>query len=148
MADLSVNISYINESQLVNSSINDYVVNNRKWFIELIPFDYQIKTVSGYLQYKGGGTIRVLIMNQNGEIININITNVAYAPKGIYNLVLISALYKKAGLYGHQGPILTIKTKDRQEVGYYRKENRLYYLILELSISEIKHDKKVFNTIL
>jgi len=77
-------------------------VNNIKWFIDLILLSYKVNTADdqGQLQIYGIGTALIYLTALDGDMIELEISNVAYAPSLRCNLLSLSVIAEKAGLKG------------------------------------------------
>jgi uncharacterized membrane protein len=88
---------------LADTATNIYIVNDPKWFTEFYVLNANINTTdnSTTLEVQGGGIVKVLLLNAQQQPIKLRLSDVAYAPKGRYNLLSLGLLAKKAGIHGH-----------------------------------------------
>ncbi|KAJ4865180.1 gag-polypeptide of LTR copia-type domain-containing protein [Trichoderma breve] len=119
------------DSWIFDSGANMMVCNSRKWFTQWTPIQYTISTAdfSNSLKIEGGGTCEVYVMNDDGKINTLEITEVAYAPNAHCNLMSTSHLGKKANLQGKWNKDwISIETPDGETLTLARENEGLYYV--------------------
>lgn len=89
---------------LSDSGANGHLVNDKKWFAvdAFFDIDMTIGTAgSESLHIAGGGKVNILSKNSDGQISEITLTDVAYAPKARCNLLSLHNFCYKGHLDGN-----------------------------------------------
>lgn len=90
---------------LLDSGANVHVVNDRRYFVDMQPFQLDIRTASGEtsMNVAGEGTAVVTVETPTGEEVELELTGVMYIPTSRCHLVSLSELANKGGFGGVWG---------------------------------------------
>jgi hypothetical protein len=131
---VSGNTNDINKNTwLLDGGTNVTVVNDKQYFTNFVPFDYEAAVANKHTSLKilGGGRVEVDI-TLDGDVTRMILNDVAYAPDAHCNLVSMSALARKGGINGrwdHKRIVLT--TREGEDFGEATICNGLYHLQIE-----------------
>jgi len=121
------------DTWLADTGANSHIVNDTKWFTDLTPLSYKVNTADdqGQLQIYGIGTALIYLTAPDGDMIELEISNAAYAPSSRCNLLSLSAIAEKAGLKGCWSKTgMTIETQDGYQIGLAPLIDGLYHIQL------------------
>ena len=119
---------------IADSGSNTHLANNLKWFSSVHAIQMDLGTVSSQasLDIVGGGCVSLHLKNSNGDVSELELSDVAFAPNSRLNILSLSCLFEKGTFRGKWGRTITIETADGYEIGVaeLRKEEGLYYFVL------------------
>ncbi|KAG9512183.1 hypothetical protein KCU93_g10402, partial [Aureobasidium melanogenum] len=118
---------------IADSGASLSITNDRAWFNEFRSFTLPMGTAASdeHLLIEGGGTVTLLLDIGDGQPVELEIHNVAYAPSARYNILSISQVAEKAGLRGHWSrDELTFHTAQDVQVGIAPLIDGLYHVQL------------------
>lgn len=122
------------DTWILDSGANAHVVNDIRWFNEFHPCAYFVDTADqdSRLAIKGGGSVSIDMQTKEG-VVELQLTNVAYAPETRCNILSLSLLAEDAGLCGDWGnQSIEIYTSDKEmHVATALLINGLYELQLD-----------------
>lgn len=132
--------SCTSETWLADTGCNTHIVNDRKWFKKgtFRRLDLGIATAdaSTSLEIKGGGDVQLILKCPDGFPMTVNLSEVAYAPKGKCNLFSGGMFASKTGMKGsYDDQYMTWIDPLGNEVGNATYVNGLYHLDVEMSQS-------------
>ena len=125
-------VRYSRDTWLLDSGCNTYVCNDPAWFLVLHEMDMKITTADNTagLDIKGGGTVKLRLLDGDGDAFELTLTKVAFAPGARANLISLSKL-GAAGLKGvWDDKAITIATSQGHHIGTANARNGLYHLAL------------------
>lgn len=120
------------DTWILDSGSNLHIVNDRKWFSTYVELTQDVGTAdgSGNLHVEGGGAVS-LPLDASGDVTDLVLQTVVYAPTSRCNILSLSLLSKRAGLKGQWGKDgIDIVDKDGHKVGQAPEINGLFPLSL------------------
>lgn len=117
---------------IADSGANAHIANSIKWFqsVHAINMDVDTADEKTSLHIVGGGRVSLLLKNIDGDVCELELSEVAFAPDSKCNLLSMSSLFDKGGFNGKWGRDLTIETSDGYKVGVAELREGLYHLAL------------------
>ena len=87
---------------ILDSGANVHAVNNMKWFNNFHEFDMKVATADDVntIDILGGGTVEVSTLTDEGELVTLELSKVAYSPGLRCNILSLSLLGKVGNLKG------------------------------------------------
>ena len=136
------------DSWILDSGSNVHLVNDIKWFTKFKPISYSVGTAdsSGELKIKGGGTVSLMIVQEDphNDPIELILSTVAYAPGLRCNVMSMSMLTEVAGLQGiWNDKGIAICTPENNRIATATLQDGLYRMKLstlaDLQIKDADH---------
>lgn len=120
------------DAWIADTGANAHIVNDAKWFTQLVPLQMEIGTADneGKLLILGGGHVEISLRNEDGDEIELRLSEAAFAPASTCNLLSLSALYEKSKFKGRWGKTITIESSDGDSIGEATLKDGLYHLNL------------------
>ena len=74
---------------LADTGANAHVVNDMRWFTDFVPMNMNIGTANDAtsMRIRGGGTVAIQLVDLEGDICEVTLSDVAYAPDARCNLL-------------------------------------------------------------
>ncbi|KFX96088.1 hypothetical protein V490_03519 [Pseudogymnoascus sp. VKM F-3557] len=134
--------SFKNDTWIIDSGANLHMTNVRSAFKSFTEMTYVVETAedNASLQIEGVGTVILRLIAADGEVVELELTNVAYAPCARCSVVSLSALIEVGGLSGTWGGDgITIETQGHV-IGRAVATNGLFHLEMEVATPAHKHN--------
>ena len=140
------------DTWILDSEANVHIVNDERWFTEIMPVTYTVSTAdnTGTLEIHGGGEVSLSLIGQDNSLIELILTTVTYAPGTWCNVLSLSMLAENAGLQGRwNGEKMTICTRDGHNIGIATLTDELYHLELKRSfLTDVSSETEIgFKTL-
>lgn len=116
---------------ILDSGANIYMCNDERWFTELHEFHTEINTAGvDKIKIVGGGTVCLSLIDADGDLFKLNLSDVAFSPTSRCNLLSQSRL-ANAGIRGEWlGKSCKLIHPNGSEIGSTSLENGLYHVRL------------------
>ncbi|KAH0166409.1 hypothetical protein KCU67_g4321, partial [Aureobasidium melanogenum] len=118
---------------IADSGASLCITNDKAWFKDFRVFSFPMGTAASdeELRIEGGGVVVLHLDIGDGQPVQLELHNVAYAPDARCNILSLSQVADKAGLRGHWSKDeITILTKHGIQIGIAPLVDGLYHVQL------------------